>query len=113
MEKINPHFGFTVNWQKQNLKPGNVVLVKSDQMCSNILDVFSKDCFDIFVIGHTKTDDDKDEFFASDIWSGELIDKASSIELLGIRLRGHYISCRRVNLKYVYENAIDFVMDNW
>ena len=32
MGKINPHFGFAVNWQKQNLKPGNVVLVKSDQI---------------------------------------------------------------------------------
>ena len=113
MAMINPNFGFTVNWQKQNIKPGNVVLIKSDQMCPNTLDVFSKDCFDIFTIGHTKTDDGKEEFFATDIWSGELIDKASSIELLGIRLRGHYISCRKVNLKYVYENAVDFVMDNW
>lgn len=29
---INQKFGFAVNWQKQNLKPGNVVLIKSDQM---------------------------------------------------------------------------------
>lgn len=112
---INPNFGFTVNWAKANINPGNIVSIESNKK-DNLAPNIGDDLFngnDLVLIGHAQTDDGKDKFLASDVWSGELIDSANSIELLGIRLRGHYISHKAVNIGYVYSDIKDFAIDNW
>lgn len=96
---INNKFGFTVNWQKHNIKQGNIVCIKSDKSS------------DDYLIGHETTEDGKDRYLASNIKTGEVIEDADNIELLGIRLRGYYIATKKVRIVYVYANSYEYGCD--
>ena len=101
---INKKFDFTVNWQSLHLKPGNVIEVTTWKTPRS----WKNESSQYYLIGYRKDFDGNKKYLVSDIFTGELIEEAPSIELLGIRFRGHFIAEQNVNITDFWESDTEF-----